>query len=104
MNVAIIGGGASGVLAALRIKQNNPNIDVTIFEKNNKILKKVAATGNGRCNLSNEEIDASKYQNPTIFHNFNYVILLKKQTPTIVGVRLLIFIICFFPVIIRRIS
>ena len=66
MNVAIIGGGASGVLAALRIKQNNPNIDVTIFEKNNKILKKVAATGNGRCNLSNEEIDASKYQNPTI--------------------------------------
>ena len=41
MNVAIIGGGASGVLAALRIKQNNPNIDVVIFEKNNKILKKV---------------------------------------------------------------
>ena len=66
MNVAIIGGGASGVLAALRIKQNNPNIDVVIFEKNNKILKKVAATGNGRCNLSNEEIKPSKYQNSTI--------------------------------------
>ena len=66
MNVAIIGGGASGVLAALRIKQNNPNIDVVIFEKNNKILKKVATTGNGRCNLSNEKINSSKYQNFTI--------------------------------------
>lgn len=66
MHVAIIGGGASGVLAALRIKDNNPSIDVTIFEKNNKILKKVATTGNGRCNLSNEDISSSKYQNPTI--------------------------------------
>ena len=66
MNVAIIGGGASGVLAALRIKDNNPSIDVTIFEKNNKILKKVATTGNGRCNLSNDDISSSKYQNSTI--------------------------------------
>ena len=66
MNVAIIGGGASGTLAALRIKVNNPNIDVTIYEKNSKILKKVATTGNGRCNLSNENITLDKYQNPQI--------------------------------------
>ena len=66
MNVAIIGGGASGTLAALRIKVNNPNIDVTIYEKNNKILKKVATTGNGRCNLSNVDISYDKYQHPSI--------------------------------------
>ena len=43
MKVAIIGGGASGVLAALKIKVNRPEIDVTIYEKNNKLLKKVAS-------------------------------------------------------------
>lgn len=66
MKVAIIGAGASGVLAALRIKQNNPEIDVTIYEKNNKILKKVATTGNGRCNLSNQDITPQKYQHDLI--------------------------------------
>ncbi len=66
MNVAIVGGGASGVFAALRIKVNKPEINVTIYEKNNKLLKKVATTGNGRCNLSNENINASCYQNEEI--------------------------------------
>ena len=66
MKIAIIGGGASGVMAALRIKVNNPNIEVTIFEKNNKILKKVSATGNGRCNLTNENITPESYSNPSI--------------------------------------
>lgn len=60
MKVAVIGGGASGVLAALRLKFNNSDIDVTIFEKNNKPLKKLGITGNGRCNLGNEDIQ-SKY-------------------------------------------
>ena len=60
MKVAIIGAGASGVLAALRLKFNNSDIDVTIFEKNNKPLKKLGVTGNGRCNLGNEDIQ-SKY-------------------------------------------
>ena len=66
MKVAIIGGGASGVVAALRIKMNNPEIGVTIYEKNNKLLKKVSTTGNGRCNLSNTDITPNKYQNPNV--------------------------------------
>ena len=66
MNIAIIGGGASGCVAALRIKQLNPNISVTIFEKNSKILKKVSVTGNGRCNLTNVNISPEKYQSPAI--------------------------------------
>lgn len=66
MKVAIIGGGASGCIAALRLKLNNPNLDVTIYEKNNKLLKKVLTTGNGRCNLSNENISSDKYQHQNI--------------------------------------
>ena len=66
MNIAIIGGGASGCVSALRIKMNNPEANVTIFEKNNKLLKKVSTTGNGRCNLGNINIDSSKYLNPFV--------------------------------------
>lgn len=63
MKVAIIGGGASGVLCALRLKVNNSDIDVTIFERNSKPLKKVGVTGNGRCNLGNEDILSDYFLN-----------------------------------------
>lgn len=57
MKVIIIGGGASGVCAAIRIKQNNPDIQVTILEHLNEILKKIHATGNGRCNITNKNAE-----------------------------------------------
>ena len=44
MKVAIIGGGACGVICALKLKKNNPNINVTILEQNDRILKKVLKT------------------------------------------------------------
>lgn len=49
--VAIIGGGASGVLTAVLL---NNKYDVVIFERQSRILKKVLASGNGMCNLTNE--------------------------------------------------
>ncbi len=52
--IAIIGGGASGVLSAILIKKYC-KCDVTIFEKQNRILKKVLNTGNGMCNITNEK-------------------------------------------------
>lgn len=52
-NTAIIGGGAAGLAAAIFIKTNNPNINVTVFERMERVGKKLLATGNGRCNLSN---------------------------------------------------
>ena len=55
-SVVIIGGGASGTLAALKIKTADKTIRVTILEKNEELLKKLKATGNGRCNLSNNNI------------------------------------------------
>lgn len=49
MKIGIIGGGASGMILASKIK----NHDVTIFERNNKLGKKLLLTGNGKCNYTN---------------------------------------------------
>lgn len=49
--ILIVGGGASGLMAA--INAANSNTKVTIFEKNDRVGKKLLATGNGKCNLSN---------------------------------------------------
>ena len=56
---AIIGGGAAGVMAALSV--SSPHMHVTIFEKKDRILKKLLATGNGRCNYTNINADISGY-------------------------------------------
>lgn len=52
-DVAIIGGGASGLAAAITARRNAPELSVAIFEKKEVTGKKLSATGNGRCNLSN---------------------------------------------------
>ena len=64
MKIGIIGGGASGTFAAIRIKELNPSFDVTIIERNDKLMKKVAVTGNGRCNYANLGSLEGKYNNP----------------------------------------
>ena len=64
MRIGIIGGGASGTYAAIRIKELNPSFDVTIIERNDKLMKKVAVTGNGRCNYANLGSLEDKYNNP----------------------------------------
>ena len=52
MTVGIIGGGASGMAAALAAAEN-PDVQVVLFERQARVGKKLLATGNGRCNLSN---------------------------------------------------
>ena len=64
MRICVIGGGASGTFAAIRIKELNPSFDVTIIERNDKLMKKVAVTGNGRCNYANLGSLEGKYNNP----------------------------------------
>lgn len=51
MKIAVIGGGASGLVAAIAAK--NENTTVTVFEKEKRVGKKILATGNGRCNMTN---------------------------------------------------
>ncbi len=51
VNISIIGGGVSGLAAAVASAQSGAQ--VTVFEKNDRVGKKLLATGNGRCNLAN---------------------------------------------------
>lgn len=60
MKIGIIGGGASGLVAAIFSKTNNN--EVIIFERNNLCGKKILATGNGRCNYWNSDQDLLHYQ------------------------------------------
>ena len=60
MKVLIIGGGASGMMAALSALEN-PNNTVTLLERQSRVGKKLLATGNGRCNLTNRNIRLSHY-------------------------------------------
>lgn len=50
MKVAVIGGGPAGMLAAISAAKSGD--DVTLFEKNNILGKKILITGKGRCNIT----------------------------------------------------
>ncbi len=52
MVIGIIGGGASGMAAALAAAEN-PEVQVLLFERQARVGRKLQATGNGRCNLTN---------------------------------------------------
>ena len=52
VNIGIIGGGASGMAAALAAAEN-PNVKIVLFERQARVGRKLQATGNGRCNLTN---------------------------------------------------
>lgn len=58
MKVAVIGGGAAGIFSALVASEKH---EVTIFERNNRIGKKLLATGNGRCNLTNVSVERKNF-------------------------------------------
>lgn len=62
--VIIIGGGASGIACALKLKSLNPGLHITILEQNERIGKKILKTGNGRCNISNLQMKPVNYNHP----------------------------------------
>lgn len=57
--IAIIGGGASGLMAGIVAARQGG--DVTIYENNPSVGKKILASGNGRCNIINTTADANDY-------------------------------------------
>ncbi len=63
--VVIIGGGASGIMAALTAAEDREN-RVLLLERQQRIGRKLLATGNGRCNLTNTGASAEHYhgENP----------------------------------------
>ena len=60
MKVLVIGGGASGLTAALTASED-PHSDVHLAERQARVARKLLATGNGRCNLTNRDMDLSHY-------------------------------------------
>lgn len=53
MKTAIIGGGAAGFFLAVNLKELMPQMEVSIFERSQRVLAKVEISGGGRCNLTN---------------------------------------------------
>lgn len=76
MNVAIIGAGAAGLMSASYIRDD---VDIHIFDHNEKIGKKLFITGKGRCNITNscevenliENINTNKYFCYSPFYDFS---------------------------------
>ena len=52
MKIAIIGGGAAGLMAAAAIVENSPQTEVLLIDKNPELGKKVMISGGGRCNVT----------------------------------------------------
>lgn len=60
--IAILGGGAAGLCCAVDLlRQTAGRASVTIFEQNSRVGKKLLATGNGRCNLTNLGASPASY-------------------------------------------
>ncbi len=60
MKTVIIGGGASGIACAVSIKMNMPSAEVTVIEHLDSPCKKLYATGNGRCNITNKNAEGNE--------------------------------------------
>jgi len=75
-DVIIIGAGASGLVSAIVSARRGKK--VLLVEKNNKIGKKLLATGNGKCNIANQRPTLERFysQNPKfiaqVFEGYNY--------------------------------
>lgn len=75
--VVIVGGGASGLFAAIALKKMVGNkANITIVERLERVGKKVLATGSGKANFSNSQLNSKKYNHPhfvnKLFKEFGY--------------------------------
>ena len=70
MNIAIIGGGAAGMMAAITAAINGHK--VSLYEKNEKLGKKIYITGKGRCNITNSSDIDVLFKNVVTNEKFMY--------------------------------
>ena len=57
--IAVIGGGPAGMMAAVQAAM--AGADAELYEKNDRVGKKLLSTGNGKCNFSNKEMTKNAY-------------------------------------------
>ncbi len=62
-DLVIIGGSASGLAAAINAHRKHPGINIAVIERLPRVGKKILATGNGRCNLTNLFAASHPYRN-----------------------------------------
>ena len=71
IKIAIIGAGASGLAAAVFASYKAESLgikaDITLFEANSRVGKKILVTGNGRCNFTNENVSATHFRGESDF-------------------------------------
>lgn len=76
LKIYVIGGGAAGMLAAISAKETNPDAEVHLMEKNDKLGKKIFITGKGRGNMTNarsiEEFFKNYVNNPRFLYSALY--------------------------------
>ncbi|SDZ87677.1 hypothetical protein SAMN05216349_10278 [Oribacterium sp. KHPX15] len=76
MKIYVIGGGAAGMMAAIAAKETNPDAEVHLAEKNDKLGKKIFITGKGRGNATNacdiEEFFKNYVTNPRFLYSALY--------------------------------
>lgn len=74
MKVAIIGGGASGlacaVQASMLASEKGIKVQICVFEKNDRVGKKILASGNGRCNFTNLDLNEKNYFSKNGFSSY----------------------------------
>ncbi len=59
--IVVVGGGAAGLAAAITAAKTAPDVRVLLLEKAPRVGRKLLATGNGRCNLTNTDLGAKDY-------------------------------------------
>lgn len=59
LDIIVVGGGAGGIFASIIAARNGAN--VTLLERNDRVGKKILATGNGRCNYTNRNLSIENY-------------------------------------------
>ena len=64
MTVFVVGASAAGLYAAIFLKSNHPDYQVVVFDRVEKVGKKMLATGNGHCNLFNLGMKGSHFNHP----------------------------------------
>lgn len=73
--IIVIGGGASGLVAAIAAAREGAR--VTVLERKDRVGKKILATGNGRCNLTNRSMNEASFHSDSkqifteVFRQFN---------------------------------
>ena len=73
-HVIVVGGGAAGMFAAIAAAKNGHQ--VTLYEKNEKLGKKIFITGKGRCNITNARPQEDFFQIFLETQNFSTVLLM----------------------------